>query len=73
MARITALSPEDVQHLQAALRIAIRTERTTLQHERPHLPRGAIDVMEARIRDMVQIADGLSPSRPPELPVEPGQ
>ena len=73
MARMTALTPAHVDTIRAALRIAIRTERTTLQHERPHLPRGAIDVMEARIRDMVQIADGLSPSRPPELPVEPGQ
>ena len=41
MTRIRTLSPEDVQHLQSALRIAIRTERTYLQHERPHLPPGA--------------------------------
>ncbi|MBP9033792.1 MAG: hypothetical protein KBG29_07850 [Pseudomonadales bacterium] len=73
MARITALSPEDVQHLQAALRIAIRTERTALHHERPHLPRGAINAIERRIRAFERLADGLSPSLPPELPVEPGQ
>ena len=69
--KITTLTPAHVDTIRAALRIAIRTERTTLHHERPHMLPGAIDAMEARIRDMVQIADGLSPSLPPELPMEP--
>ena len=68
MTRIRTLSPEDVQHLQSALRIAIRTERTYLQHERPHLPPGAAQTIAERIAAFQTLADGLSSSAPPELP-----
>ena len=71
--KITALSPDDVDTIRAALRIAIRTERTYLQHERPHLNPGALGLLEGRVRTFERLADGLSSSRPPALPVEPGQ
>ena len=68
MTRIRTLTPADVQHLQSALRIAIRTERTTLQHDRAHMPPGAIQNMTNRVRAFEQLADGLSSSALPELP-----
>lgn len=64
---IITLSPEHVDTLRAALRIAIRTEVTTLSHERAHMPPGAIENAEARIRRMRELADGLSPSQPPVI------
>ena len=73
MTRIRTLTPVDVQRLQSALRIAIRTERTYLKHERPHMPPGAINTTERRIRAFQTLADGLSSSAPPELPTEDGK
>lgn len=69
MTRLTSLSPAHVDTLRSALRLAIRTERQTLSHERRHMPPGAIQSVEARIRDMQALADGLSPSVPPSLPM----
>ena len=68
MTRIRTLTPADVQHIQSALRIAIRTERTYLRHERPHLRADAIATLSARIDAFERIADGLSSSALPELP-----
>lgn len=68
--KIRTLTPADVDTIRAALRIAIRTEQTTLTHERPHLPPGAINNAQARIRAMQALADGLSPSTPPTLPMD---
>ena len=68
MTRLTSLSPAHVDTLRSALRLAIRTERQTLSHERRYLPPGAVQSVEARIRDMQALADGLSPSVPPALP-----
>ena len=66
--RLHALTSADVDTLKSALRLAIRTERQTLQHDRRHLPPGAVASIEARIRSMETLADGLSPSAPPALP-----
>lgn len=66
--KLQALTPADVQRLQCALRIAIRTERTYLQHERPHLPPDAAQAIAERIAAFQTLADGLSSSAPPELP-----
>ena len=68
MTRLTSLSPAHVDTLRSALRLAIRTEKQTLSHERRHMPPGAVQSVEARIRDMQALADGLSPSAPPALP-----
>ena len=68
MTRLTSLSPAHVDTLRSALRLAIRTEKQTLSHERRHMPPGAVQNVEARIRDMQALADGLSPSAPPALP-----
>lgn len=68
MTRLTSLSPAHVDTLKSALRLAIRTEKQTLSHERRHMPPGAIQNAEARIRAMEALADGLSPSAPPALP-----
>jgi hypothetical protein len=65
--KITTLTPADVDTLRAALRIAARNEEVTLRHERPHLPPGAIANSEAAIIRFRQLADGLSPSAPPEI------
>lgn len=70
MTRIRTLTPADVQHIQSALRIAIRTERTYLKHDRAHMPPGAIQNIANRIRAFEQLADGLSSSAPPELPMD---
>ena len=66
--RLHTLTPAHVDTLKSALRLAIRTEKQTLSHERRHMPLGAVQNVEARIRDMEALADGLSPSRPPSLP-----
>lgn len=68
--RLTALTSAHVDTLRSALRLAIRTEKQTLSHERRHMPPGAIQNTEARIRAMEALADGLSPSAPPALPHE---
>ena len=68
MTRLTSLSPAHVDTLRSALRLAIRTEKQTLSHERRHMPPGAIQNAEARIRDMQALADRLSPSVLPALP-----
>lgn len=65
---LSILTPADVDTLKSALRLAIRTEKQTLSHERPHLPAGAIQSIETRIRDMERLADGLRPGTPPVLP-----
>lgn len=67
--RLTALTPADVDAIRAALRLAIRTERQTLHHERPHLPPGAVATVTARIAELERLADGLRPSAPPSLPM----
>lgn len=66
--RLHTLTPAHVDTLKSALRLAIRTEKQTLSHERRHMPPGAIQSVEARIRAMEALADGLSPSAPPALP-----
>ena len=66
--RLTALTPGDVDTIRAGLRLAIRTERQTLHHERPHLPAGAVVTITARIAELERLADGLRPSAPPALP-----
>lgn len=66
--RLHALTSAHVDTLKSALRLAIRTEKQTLSHERRHMPPGAIQNAEARIRAMEALADGLSPSVPPALP-----
>ena len=68
--RLHALTSAHVDTLKRALRLAIRTEKITLSHERRHLPPQAVTAMEASIRAMEKLADGLSPSAPPELPRE---
>lgn len=65
---LSILTPADVDTLKSALRLAIRTEKQTLSHERSHLPPGAIQSIETRIRSMERLADGLRPGTPPELP-----
>ena len=66
--RLHTLTPAHVDTLKSALRLAIRTEKQTLSHERQYMPLGAVQNVEARIRDMEALADGLSPSAPPALP-----
>lgn len=66
---LSTLTPADVDTLKSALRLAIRTEKQALSHERRHLPPGAIQSIETRIRSMEQLADGLRPGTPPELPM----
>lgn len=66
--KITALTPADVDTLRRALRVAIRTDRTTLSYDHEHMPTGAADTLRAGIKAMEQLADGLSPSAPPLLP-----
>ena len=73
IASMPGVQQHTLDTLRAALRIALRTERTYLQHERPHLPPGAINITERRIRAFERLADDLSSSRPPALPMEPGQ
>ena len=68
--RLHALTSTHVDTLKSALRLAIRTEKQTLSHERRHMPPGAIQNTEARIRAMEALADGLRPSAPPALPHE---
>lgn len=68
--RLHALTSAHVDTLKSALRLAIRTEKQTLSHERRHMSPGAVQNVEARIRDMETLADGLSPSAPPALPHE---
>ena len=66
--RLHALTSAHVDTLKSALRLAIRTEKQTLSYERQYMPPGAIQNVEARIRAMEALADGLSPSVPPSLP-----
>ena len=66
--RLHTLTSAHVDTLKSALRLAIRTEKQILSHERRYMPLGAVQNVEARIRDMEALADGLSPSRPPSLP-----
>ena len=68
--RLHTLTSAHVDTLKSALRLAIRTEKQILSHERRYMPLGAVQSVEARIRDMQALADGLSPSVPPELPHE---
>lgn len=70
MTRIRTLTPDDVQMIQTALRIALRTERTYLSHERQHLNVGALGLLQGRVDAMQRLADGLSSSTPPALPME---
>ena len=66
--RLHTLTPAHVDTLKSALRLAIRTEKQILSHERRYMPLGAVQNTEARIRAMEALADGLSPSAPPALP-----
>ena len=67
--RLSALTSADVDTLKSALRLAIRTERQTLHHDRARMPAGAVANVQARITAMETLADGLSPSAPPALPM----
>ena len=66
--RLHTLTSAHVDTLKSALRLAIRTEKQILSHERRYMPLGAVQNVEARIRDMEALADGLSSSAPPALP-----
>lgn len=66
--RLHTLTSAHVDTLKSALRLAIRTEKQILSHERQYMPLGAVQNVEARIRDMEALADDLSPSAPPALP-----
>lgn len=68
--RLHALTSAHVDTLKRALRIAIRTEKITLRHERKFMAEATIAQAMANIRAMEQLADGLSPSAPPEQPRE---
>jgi hypothetical protein len=68
--RLHALTPAHVDTLKRALRIAIRHDRQTLSIERARMTQASIEQSKLTIRAMEQLADGLSPSAPPELPRE---
>ena len=68
--RLHALTSAHVDTLKRALRIAIRHDKQTLHHDAKHMQPGVLAQARAAIRAMEQLADGLSPSAPPELPRE---
>lgn len=67
--RLHALTSAHVDTLKRALRIAIRHDRQTLSIERARMTQASIEQAKAHIRAMEQLADGLSPSTPPSLPM----
>jgi hypothetical protein len=68
--RLHALTAAHVDTLKRALRIAIRHDKQTLHHDAKHMQPGVLAQARAAIRAMEQLADGLSPSAPPSLPMD---